>query len=126
MTTANRRTFDRYRVQPGYTPVSLRRLDCERFTLDGHAYDVSLGGVMFELDRGIDPGTPVALQITLPASVGDIGPGRSVFVFGNVVWLDDSEPGPVRMAVAFTRFARAGDEERLHRALLNGNLAKAA
>ena len=126
MNPANRRQHARYLVSPGYTPVSLRLLDTERFSLEGHAYDISEGGVMFELDRGVDPGTPVAVQITLPPAAGDVGPGRSVFVFGNVVWLDDSDPGPVRMAVAFTRFARLGDRERLLRALVNGRLVRAA
>jgi hypothetical protein len=126
MNPANRRQHTRYPVQPGYTPVSLRLLDSERFTLEGHAYDISEGGVMFELDRGVDPGTAVAVQITLPPAAQDAGPGRSVFIFGNVVWLDDSEAGPVRMAVAFTRFARLGDRERLLRALSHGRNARAA
>jgi hypothetical protein len=38
------------------------------------------------------------------------GPGRSAFVFANIVWLtDDDGIGPARMAAAFTRFAREGD-----------------
>lgn len=126
MNPVNRRQHARYLVQPGYTPVSLRLLDSERFTLEGHAYDISEGGLMFELDRGVDPGTAVAVQITLPPNEHDVGPGRSIFIFGNVVWLDDAEPGPVRMAVAFTRFARLGDRERLLRALANGRIARAA
>mgnify|MGYP000926715538 FL=1 len=128
MNTVNRRHFERFRTQPMYTPVCLRTLDNEHFTFEGHAYDISEGGVQFELDRGIDPGTPVAVQITLPSGglADDPGPGRSIFVFGNVIWLDDSEPGPVRMAVVFTSFARLGDRERLLRQLGTGYFARAA
>lgn len=112
-----------------YTPVSVRLLTDEKFSLEGHAYDICEGGAQFELDRGLEPGSPIALQITLPRSVaGDeiTGPGRSIFVFGNVVWLDDSEPGPVRMAIAFTRFARAGDRERLLDSLTRQRVSRAA
>jgi len=128
MSSATRRRHARFLTLPAYTPVALRTLDTTAFDLHGHAYNVSESGVMFELDRGIDPGTPVALQITMPRSVRgqDQGPGRSIFVMGNVIWLDDSEPGPARMAVAITSFARAGDRERLLNALNSGKLAKAA
>lgn len=126
----NRRRFERFALPAQYTPISLRFLDSEHFTLDGHAYDISEGGIQFELDRGIEPGTAVALQVTLPVSAWtdcpDLGPGRSIFVFANVVWLDDGEPGPVRMAAVFSRFARAGDRERLLRQISSGRIRRAA
>lgn len=107
----NRRRFERFAVDPMYAPVRVRMLDDEKFTLDGHTYDVSEGGIQLELDRGVDPGTAIAVEISLPA--GSPGPGRAVFALGNVVWNSDDEPGPARIAIAFTRFARAGDRERL-------------
>ena len=110
-----RRIGPRYVLPVGYTPIAVRRLDEDVFMLEGHAYDISVGGVQFELDQGIAPGTRVAVRIHLPTRVGDVGPGRAVFAFGNVVWNDDEDVGPVRLAVAFTSFARAGDEERLMR-----------
>lgn len=110
-----RRVGPRHVLPVGYTPVAVRRLDEDVFTLEGHAYDISAGGVQFELDQGIEPGTQVVVRIHLPTRVGDVGPGRAVFAFGNVVWNDDEDVGPVRLAVAFTRFARSGDEERLMR-----------
>jgi hypothetical protein len=126
----NRRRFERFELPCMYTGVGVRTLDSEAFDREGHAYNVSEGGVQFELDYGIAPGTPVALRIDLPPSVlvaGDIGPGRSVFVLGNVVWLDDTDgPGPVRMAMAITRFARAGDRDRLMRIFSAGKLRRAA
>jgi hypothetical protein len=126
----NRRKFERFVLRPMYTPVAARTLDREDFVFEGHAYDVSEGGIQFELDHPIAPGTPVALQITLPTGpnghTDDIGPGRSVFVMGNVVWIDDSEPGPVRHALAITRFVRLGDRERLIKQLTSGRFARAA
>jgi hypothetical protein len=125
--SVNRRRFERFATPAMYTPVSVRLLEDETFSLEGHSYDISEGGAQFELDRGIEPGTQIALQITLPQTLTvDIGPGRSVFVFANVVWCDDSEPGPVRMAVVFSRFARAGDKERLMRQLSSGRLSRVA
>lgn len=126
--STNRRRFERFALRPMYTPVAVRLLENERFTLEGHAYDVSEGGIRFELDQPIAPGTPIAMQITLPVARGEpeIGPGRSVFVMGNVVWIDDSEPGPVQMALVITRFVRLGDRERLLKRLTSGVYARAA
>lgn len=127
-TTTNRRQYERFALAPMYTPITARLLDNEEFSLEGHAYNISEGGVQFELDHPIAPGTAIALQITLPTGTAapDIGPGRSVFVFANIVWLDDEEPGPVRMAATFTRFARLGDKERLLRMISSGRYARAA
>lgn len=126
----NRRRHERFQLVPQYTPVSVRFLDSEHFTQDGHAYNISEGGIQFELDRGIEPGTAVALQVTVPhdqwTECRDLGPGRSIFVFANVVWLDDEEPGPARMAAVFTRYAREGDRERLIRQISGGRLRRAA
>lgn len=123
-----RRRYPRFEVQPMYTPLSVRFLDSEKYEYEGHAYDISEGGCRFELDRGIEMGTAIALQLTLPTMNNQIlGPGRAVFVFGNVVWLEDeNEPGPIRMAVAFTRFSRVGDRERLLAELRTGRYKAAA
>lgn len=127
-TDHNRRQHERFALAPMYTPIMARLLENEEYTLEGHAYNISEGGVQFELDHPVAPGTTIALQITLPvgAASDDIGPGRSVFVFANVVWTDDEEPGPVRMAATFTRFARLGDQERLARLISAGRYARAA
>lgn len=111
---SNRRRHERLAVPPMYTPVSVRLLSEEKFTRDGHSYDVSEGGVQFELDEAIAPGTTVAIRIELPNSFGnDPQAAREVYAVGNVVWADESEPGPVRLAVAFTRFASEEDREAL-------------
>jgi hypothetical protein len=126
----DRRVFERFRMNPGYTPVEVRIHPDERFELAGHVYDISEGGVCFELDRPVEPGTTVSIKIDLPPHVissgADIGPGRAVFVTGNVVWCDLEEPGASRMAVAITRYDRAGDRERLVRALSSGRYLRAA
>jgi c-di-GMP-binding flagellar brake protein YcgR len=111
----NRRRHERLDVPPMYTAIAVRPADARGYKMEGHAYDLSEGGVQFEVDEALAPGTPVAVRIELPNSVGldtgDIEP--PIVVFGNVVWLDDSEPGPVRQAVAFTRFASEMDRARL-------------
>jgi hypothetical protein len=130
MNAINRRRFERFVLQPMYTPVSVRLADSQDTALEGHAYDVSEAGVRFELDSPVAPGTAVMMQITLPTGLGepdqDTESGRSVLVQGNVVWLDDSEPGPVRMAMVITRFVRLGDRDRLLRRLISGRYARAA
>ncbi len=127
-TQMNRRQYVRYTLEPMYTPVAVRTPDGTTFDNEGHAYDISEGGVRFELDRAVRPGTTIAMQITLPSgSAEDIGPGRSVLVFANVVWIEDEdEPGPVRTAAVFTHFARAGDRERLTRSIGSGRYRLAA
>ena len=93
----------------------------------GHVYDISEGGVRFELDEPLVPGMPVALRIVLPG--GDASSrDRGVLVHANVVWVDDDqdEPGPVRMAASFTRFAHAADREKLMKQLSSGRFARAA
>ena len=124
---ANRRKHERITVAPMYCPVSLRPITQDRFEFEGHAYDVSEGGIMFEMDQPFEAGTGVALQITLPGDhPHELDSDRSIYVMGNVIWADDSEPGPVRMAVVFTRFARFGDRDRLLRVLSRGAMLRRA
>ncbi|MBL4590800.1 MAG: PilZ domain-containing protein [Phycisphaerales bacterium] len=125
----NRRQHERFLVNPGYTSTCVRiHPDEETFTRSGHIYDLSEGGVCFELDIPIEPGSTVSMQIDLPGLAGpeDIGPGRAVFVTGNVVWCDIEEPGAAKMALAITRYDRAGDKERLIRALSANRFLRAA
>ncbi len=125
----NRRQHERFRVNPGYTSTSVRvHPDEETFSREGHIYDLSESGVCFELDIPIEPGSTVSMQIDLPglATNRDIGPGRAVFVTGNVVWCDIDEPGAAKMALAITRYDRAGDKERLIRAMTSNRFQRAA
>lgn len=127
VSSVNRRQHERFQVNPGYTGMKLRQHPDEAgFSLEGHVYDISEGGVCFELDMPIEPGTTVSMMIDLPSNGGDTGPGRAVFLTGNVVWCELDEPGASRMAVAVTRFDRAGDKERLMRTLTSRRYLRAA
>ncbi len=126
----NRRRHERYALAPMYTPITVRVRGDGANLYEGHTYDISEGGLQFELDEPIAPGTPVILQVTLPAGTwencDDLGPGRTILAEGNVVWSDTTEPGPVRTAVVFTRFAKLTDKERLMRQISGGKLRRAA
>jgi len=123
-----RRQHPRFSVPPMYSPIAVRTLDSDEFRFQGHAYDVSEGGLQFELDRPFEPGTRLAFRIELPGPMAfgrsphvgpgrDMGPGRAIFAFATVVWIDDDEFGPARMAAVFNMFCRAGDKDRLKQAL---------
>lgn len=125
----DRRRHERFRLAPGYTGIAVRLPDRGTFTLQGHAYDISEGGIRFEVDEPINPGTRVSIRVDLPQAVigceDDIGPGRAVFVTGNVVWCDVDEARSIA-AIAITRYDRAGDKERLMRRLTSGRALRAA
>jgi hypothetical protein len=128
--SVNRRRHERFSLPPMYSAVTVNtltpgtgepKLHC---AYDGHCYDISEGGVQFELDEELPYGTPVELNIELPTQAGE--PVRPVKVYANVVWTDTSEPGPVRMAAVFSRFAQSEDKERLFKQIISGRLARAA
>ena len=124
----DRRTFPRFQLEPMYTPLAMSAGDNESFANEGHAYDISEGGVRFEAEQPVKPGTSVTLRITLPnLNDHDLETNRTVLVTANVVWLEDEdEPGPYKMAAVFTHFARAGDRERLLRQFATGRYRAAA
>lgn len=129
--TVERRSHERFVVAPMYSRIAVRLLDEDTFEHEGHCFDLSEGGVRFDLDRPIAPGTTVALRLDLPVNEVGLpeagGIGRAVFAIANIVWVDDAEmPGGVRMAAAFTRFGHAGDRERLMNQFSSGRLARAA
>lgn len=126
--STDRRRFERYALPPMYSRILVRLPDSEEFEWEGHAYDISEGGVRFELDRAVAPGSAIAMRIDLPHAPSERSTARrSVFVFANVVWLEEEDaPGPVRMAAVFTQFAREGDRELLLGRLLHGRYRLAA
>lgn len=130
LTPADRRRHTRYAVPSFYTGVAVRPTDGTDFVLDGHAYDISVGGMRFELDKALDPGDRIVCRIELPSGgTGDAVDHWDIFVSATVVWVepDDLEdPGPVRMACVFNTFSNAKDEERLERRLDTGRFRLAA
>lgn len=123
----NRRIHERFMLQPGYTSAAVRQHpDEQSFSLEGHVYDISEGGICFELDRPLEPGSTVSMMIDLPSNCNDTGPGRAVFVTGNIVWCEVEEPGASKMALAITRYDRAGDKGRMIKALTSKRYLRAA
>lgn len=127
---ADRRIFTRYTLPSFYTGVAVRPTDAESFDHEGHAYDISLGGMRFELDHALEPGSRIVCRIELPmGATEDAVDHWDVFVSATVVWIepDDLEqPGPVRMACVFNTFANEKDQQRLERRLDSGRFRLAA
>lgn len=126
MQNRNRRLHPRFTTPPMYHAITVRLPEQEQFTLDGHAYNISEGGIQFELDEPIAPGTEIAMMFHLPVGF-DIGPGRCIYVMGTVVWISDAdEPGPVIMAMSFNLFPRVGDRQRMNDYMGQARLQMAA
>jgi len=125
---AERRQHTRFALQPMYSRVVVQPLDEHRTLLEGHAYDLSEGGVRFELDEPLAPGSRIAIRIDLPHSSAERSTERrTIFAFANVVWVDDDDPlGPAGMAAVFTQFARSDDASMLRRRLYSGRYLMAA
>jgi len=121
----NRRRHERFHVEPGFTPV---RVNAGGERMDGHTYDLSESGLQFELDRAVAPGTHVLIEIELPVPLAGSREivERVIGASAEVVWADESEPGPARMAAVFTGFANASHRDRLFRALSRPQLRRAA
>ncbi len=126
----DRRRHPRFVLPSMYTEVEARSLDTEKFEWKGHAYDVSQGGMRFELDTPIEPGTRIALRLQLPGAQHlKITDRRPVYVFANVVWIEEDDieqGGPIRMACVFSQFVLPGDEARLRTRLHSGRYSVAA
>ncbi len=126
MSDRDRREATRFTLKPMYTRVLVRPEGERMFTLEGHAYDISMGGLRFELDQEIPTGSPIGIMLELPEP-GDPHGVRLVAATGTVVWIDDDDiPGPVRMAAVFHAFETADDEQRLNQTLSTGRYAQAA
>jgi hypothetical protein len=118
--TNDRRRHERFTVDPMYSAVAVSPLATSNRTsdgcggghVDGHVYEVSLGGIRFELDQPLPVGTRVSVEVTLPGCTKPIcAEGRIVRVFDEI-----DDPGPRRMVVEFETFA-AGARESLDRYL---------
>lgn len=127
---SERRRHERYLLPSMYTAIEVRPGDEDHFKWSGHAYDLSVGGMRFELDEPIEPGTEIGVRITLPGAE-HLRPihRRPIYALATVVWVepDDVESGgPVRMACVFKTFCQADDESRLRARLESGRYSLAA
>ena len=99
----------RLTLQAMYTSVRVRVHGGRLFDQTGHIYDVSTGGMRFELDRSVEPGSRVDVQATLPGAK----PTR-INLSGHVVrFHEPGESGPVRMGMVFDGAIRSADRRRL-------------
>jgi len=113
----NRRAADRFAPKTGYSRVvivpEVKKPDSanspDSANLEGHAYDVSLNGLRFELDEPLEEGSSVEIELHLPGLLNSIRTkGRIVRVFD-----EDGDPGPRRMAMTFQGFHTPLDASRL-------------
>jgi len=116
----NRRAYERFPLQPMYTAITASCADGH--VIDGHAYDISEGGMRIELDDALRPGDRVIVEIKLPGS------NENIRARGDVVWVNDEidDPGPRRHALQFAGFATATDHARLVSYLGQRRLRRAA
>ncbi len=118
-----RRNHARYELPSMYTTVCVVDADgAER--CGGHAYDISQGGMRFELDDALEPGSTVQIRIDLPG-----GNDRTVLADVNILWVEEEDvelEGPVRMAGSFAGFSNEEDATRLKKMLRRGRYHLAA
>lgn len=97
--------------QPGEVGVGTAQ-DCAS-GLEGHAYDISLSGLRFELDNALAEGDQVGIELHLPGMHESVkSQARIVRVYD-----EDGDPGPRRMAASFKSFESPSDAARLSRHL---------
>jgi hypothetical protein len=113
---SDRRVHTRFELRPMYSAIRVRLTPDSAEEMEGHAYDISRGGLCFELDDALPPGTPIQMHLTLPEWLMGLADGEDddagVRARGTVVWTDDDGArGPVRMAAVFTSFESVGERE---------------
>lgn len=109
-TSRDQRQHPRVKVPAMYTLIRARVVGSMRYNWTGHIYDVSLGGVRFELDMPVEPGTQLEIRGMLP------GAGHTTFrAIGRVVRMhsDAGDHGPAIMGLQFESFQSPMDRHRL-------------
>lgn len=112
----DRRRHTRFKVAPMYSHIHVRRGEGATEVLEGHLYDISVGGVRFELDEPLAEGEAVTIDISLP------GCQTLIQATGKVVRVNDAndDPGPRRMALRFESFVNEDSRIALARYLGEG------
>lgn len=109
-TSRDQRQHPRIKVPAMYTLIRARVQGSTRYNWTGHIYDVSLGGVRFELDMPIEVGTELEIRGMLPGS------GHTTFrAVGRVarVHTEEGDHGPAIMGLQFESFQSPMDRHRL-------------
>jgi PilZ domain len=106
MTTSNdRRQHPRFTVDPMYSALTVRPIAGRRAKaaepVEGHVYEVSLGGMRFELDEPLPLGARIEVDLVLP------GIDKPIHANARVARVFDAvdDPGPRRMVAEFETFA---------------------
>ncbi|MSR17733.1 MAG: PilZ domain-containing protein [Phycisphaerales bacterium] len=127
--TDNRRVAERFQLSAPYTRVLVtadrpKQLGNPRFSadrtdiseLEGHAYDISISGLRFELDEALAEGMPVEIELHLPGCQSSVkANAKIVRVFDHA-----DDPGPRRMAAHFEGFENDHAEQVLRGHLGSG------
>jgi uncharacterized protein (TIGR02266 family) len=118
----NRRTDERFVIAPMYSAVVARRMEAQGDAMQGHAYDISAGGIRIELDQPLPLGERISMMLRLPGEL------TGFEASGEVVWVhdDQDDPGPRRMALRFADFSSPSDRQRLAAFLDKGSVRMAA
>jgi len=107
--SSDARSDVRVKLPPMYTLVRVKPQGDDRFRWTGYIYDISAGGMRFELDAPIDPGIRLDVKAMLPGMSH-----TTIRATGTVVRIhdDDQLPGPTRMGMSFDAFVET-DREKL-------------
>lgn len=121
--SAERRAQPRIQLPPMYTLVRVRLANETQYRWTGHIHDVSLGGMLFELDHNFRPGTVLEVRGLLP--------GHQQLTFharGPVtrVHYDEHAYGSLRLAMSFDAFSREQDRSDFAEYLDGCNTAMSA
>lgn len=109
------RSTTRIKLPPMYTLVRVKPQGDSRYRWTGYIYDISAGGMRFELDAPIDPGIRLEIKAMLPGVTH-----TTIRAAGTVVRIhdDDHTPGPMRMGMTFDAFIET-DRQKLEEYLRN-------
>lgn len=123
---SNLRAHPRRSVPAMYSLVRVKPKGAKRYPWTGYVYDVSLGGMRFELDDKLEPGTEVEVRAMIP-----FDRQMTINATGTVVRMhdDSDEVGPVRMGLNFTEFKTDNDRRKVDDFVnqrLSGEFRKAA
>jgi len=100
--STEQRRHTRIGLPVGYAAVRATPVGRKKSERRGHVYDLSEGGMRFELDAALDLDEPIEVELDLPSSEGPV----AIRARGSAVRFHDEPddgPGPIRMGMQFDR-----------------------